>query len=250
MQQRNDDMMQVQLALEAESLDMGVERYRHQLENAGEDAMMPGAKLIKAAIVPMAAALKDYCEQKRDKGAAKGLGLVKFLKQFEYEKTSFIVARHIMHCLGDRNTAVSLARGITKTMEACLNFDRVAEEDPNQIILTTAGTAANFTYRYGYSANDGSLIQADLTNCINALTALGYGKTALIWAPNQGAYDSVLCRAAAKAAGIKYVLAIDNSGTGYVHPATRQMHMENVGAIGKDVLPREPFNSLSSLWHG
>ena len=92
--------------------------------------MMPGAKLLRAAIVPMAAALKEYCEAKRENGAAKGLGLVKFLKQFEYEKTAFIVSRHIIHCLTDRFPAALVARGITSVMEACLNYDKVAEEDP------------------------------------------------------------------------------------------------------------------------
>lgn len=130
MDQRNDALMRAQLDLEAESLDMGIERYRHQLEHAGEDAMMPGAKLIKAAIVPMASALKEHCEKDRHAGAVKWIGIIKYLKQFEYEKTAFIVARHILHHLGDRSTALSLATGISNVMEACLNYDRVAEEDP------------------------------------------------------------------------------------------------------------------------
>jgi len=101
----------------------------------------------------------------------------------------------------------------------------------NKINLTTAGTAANFTYRYAGSANDTSAIQADLTNCISVLDSLGYSKTSRIWAPNQGAYDEN-CRAAAIGAGIEMVLGIGRVGSAYNMPLVRHAHMETTGNSG------------------
>ena len=97
----------------------------------------------------------------------------------------------------------------------------------NIIDLTTTGTAANFTYRYGYSANDGSLQQADIAGAIADLTEMGYGKTARLWAPNQGAISKDI-RASAIAAGVKYTLTISNNGTGFNYPRTRLMNAETV----------------------
>lgn len=98
----------------------------------------------------------------------------------------------------------------------------------NVIDLTSAGVAANFTYRYGYSANDNTLQQADLQNAINTLTALGYEDTAKIWAPNQGALDKGAIEAA-RTLGIEMILGINGSGTGYAYPRTRHAHMETTG---------------------
>lgn len=128
------------------------------------------------------------------------------------------------------------ARQVTNTTTMTLHpteNDSVA--NTNVIDLTTTGTAANFTYRYGYSANDGTLQQADLENCIAALTALGYGDTATIYAPNQGALSKTIF-AAAEAAGVEMILGITDSGSGYLYPRTRHLHMETTGEVwGKEM---------------
>ncbi len=98
----------------------------------------------------------------------------------------------------------------------------------NIIDLTTTGTAANFTWNYGYSANDNSLQQADISNAIASLTAWGYGKTAKLWAPNQGAVEPIIM-SAAQAAGVKYILGIYNSGAALTYPIGRVMNAETVG---------------------
>lgn len=101
----------------------------------------------------------------------------------------------------------------------------------NTIDLTTAGTAANFTYRYGYSANDSTLMQADLQNAKNVLDALGYTDTSSIYAPNQGAIDANVMAATA-AVGIDVVLGIGRTGATYLTPSVRHLHMETSGASG------------------
>ncbi len=126
------------------------------------------------------------------------------------------------------------ATGVTATEFALYNSEDDAIAKVNRIDLTTTGTAANFTYRYSYSANDTSMIQADLTNCINSLTALGYGDTAAIWAPNQGAMNEET-RAASRAAGVKMVLGIGRTGAAYNTPMTRHLHCETSGGVGGGV---------------
>lgn len=120
------------------------------------------------------------------------------------------------------------ARQVTNTFTMTLHpteNDSIA--NTNVIDLTTAGTPANFTYRYGYSANDNSLQQADLTNAMNVLASLGYSRTSKLWAPNQGA-TSVAIRAAAIAAGVKYTFGVYQPIQA-AYPINRHLHMETTG---------------------
>lgn len=116
----------------------------------------------------------------------------------------------------------------------------------NVIDLTSAGVAANFTYRYGYSANDSSLQQGDITNAINTLTALGYGGTAKIWAPNQGALDKGAIEAA-RSLGIEMILGINSSGTGYAYPRTRHPHMETTGEFSGGTVNTAVLDTLFTV---
>jgi hypothetical protein len=100
----------------------------------------------------------------------------------------------------------------------------------NIIDLTTTGTAANFTWNYGYSANDNSLQRADMANAIASLTAWGYGKTAKLWAPNQGAVEPIIM-SAVQAAGVKYILGIYNAGAAFTYPVGRVMNAETIGIV-------------------
>mgnify|MGYP000319850285 CR=1 FL=1 len=73
----------------------------------------------------------------------------------------------------------------------------------NAIDLTTTGTPANFTWRYGTSTNDSSAIQTDYQACIDAcVRELGIRPYHL--AVNQGAIDEFVSQAAA-AVGFKTI---------------------------------------------
>lgn len=56
----NTEMINEQLKLEEESLGMGMTRYREALASRGEANLPPGLKLIKTAMVPLTAAIKQF----------------------------------------------------------------------------------------------------------------------------------------------------------------------------------------------
>lgn len=99
----------------------------------------------------------------------------------------------------------------------------------NKINLTTTGTPANFTWRYGYSASDSSVQLEDISNAKAFIEAMGYTTTSAIWAPNQGALDKGLYEAA-RSLGIKMILGVSSSGAEFSHTKTKHLHTETTGA--------------------
>ena len=120
----------------------------------------------------------------------------------------------------------------TTTTAFTLHLNEVdAVLNTNAIDLTTTGVPANFTFRYGFSANDFSLVQQDIATCIGTLQSWGFGKTASIWAPNQGAID-VDTQAAARAAGVSLTCLIGNTGAAFDRPISRHPHAIASGIAG------------------
>ena len=120
------------------------------------------------------------------------------------------------------------ARYVSATAMSLHPTEDAAIANTGKIDLTTTGTVGNFTWRYSRSANDQSAILQDFQTGIARLTAMGYGETATIYAPNQGATD-VRILATAKAAGVTAVLGISNTSADFKTVATRHPHMETTG---------------------
>lgn len=122
-------LMQAQYKLEEESLALGIERYREALAR-GEDTLPPGMKLIKAAVVPLAEAIKVLVDETLDGRPGKNVGVVKFLSQFDSERAAFVTARRVIHSITEKVLLQTLATQVASALEDCLNFDKLAEEEP------------------------------------------------------------------------------------------------------------------------
>lgn len=126
---QTNDLTQAQMALEAESLALGIDKYREALA-AGEDTLPPGMRLIKAAVGPLAEAVQGLIEEAQGGKAGRGAGMAKFLTQFEPERIAFVVARKVIHKITDKVLLSTLANGVAGALEDCLNFDTLAKEAP------------------------------------------------------------------------------------------------------------------------
>lgn len=120
---------QEQLALEAECLALGIERYRESME-AGEDTLQPGQRLIKAAVLPLSQAIKQMTEEALAGKAGRSAGVSKFLAQFEPERAAFITARRIIHAITEKTLLSTAAIQVANALEDCINFDNLAEQAP------------------------------------------------------------------------------------------------------------------------
>ena len=121
------------------------------------------------------------------------------------------------------------ARNTSTTAFTLHNSENDSIANVNAIDLTTTGTPANFTFRYGFSANDYTLVKNDIATCINQLKDWGYHKTASVWAPNQGAIDFSTFTAALEA-GVSLVCLVGGTGSSYDRPFTRHPNAITTGS--------------------
>lgn len=96
-----EDRKQAQLALEAESLALGIDRYQAAMA-AGEDTMVPGQRLIKAAVLPLSGVIQQMVDEALAGKAGRAAGISKFLAQFEPERAAFITARCVIHAITEK----------------------------------------------------------------------------------------------------------------------------------------------------
>lgn len=104
------------------------------------------------------------------------------------------------------------AAGVSATAFKLYPTELDAINGTNIIDLTTTGTAANFTYRYGFSANDYTKYTEDWTLGMRLLTDNGYGDDAKFLALNQGATDGNVMTLA-PSSGIKAIFGTYKGST-------------------------------------
>jgi len=123
------DRTKAQLDLEEECLALGIERYRASME-AGEDTLVPGQRLIKAAVLPLSQVIQEMIEEALAGKAGRSAGIAKFLAQFEPERAAFITARRVIHSITDKIMLSTAAIQVSNALEDCLNFDALEEQAP------------------------------------------------------------------------------------------------------------------------
>ncbi len=96
------------------------------------------------------------------------------------------------------------AVGISTTAFTLYPTEVDSINNTNIIDLTTTGTAANFTFHYGFARNDYTRYAEDLKLGMKLLADNGYAEESKYWAINQGATDGEVMKAAI-AAGVKAV---------------------------------------------
>lgn len=131
------ELITVQKELEAESLGIGIQRYREALAERGEDNLPPGLKLIKTAIEPLAAAIQKFVDDGQAGKASRGMSVVQYLSQFAPDAVAFMTAKECIHAISAINghlTIQSVALDIATRLESMINYDRLKEENPRAYV--------------------------------------------------------------------------------------------------------------------
>jgi DNA-directed RNA polymerase len=123
------DLQAVQAELEEEAMGMGIDRYRKALAR-GEADMEPGVKLLKRAIEPLAAAIKEYVATVSAGNARKNASVVKWLSQFTPEAAAFVTARQAINAMTKKVPLQKVALGIASLLEDTLSYEELRINHP------------------------------------------------------------------------------------------------------------------------
>lgn len=117
--QIDETKIQRQLQLEEEQVEMGVRKYREQLQTASPADMPPGIALLNRCLTPFCKAIEEFKIPKRT-GVKLGHARV-FFRLFETEELAFIAARRIIEAISDiepvQRTAISIAERLLQHLE-------------------------------------------------------------------------------------------------------------------------------------
>lgn len=125
----NTEMITEQMKLEEESLGLGMTRYREALASRGEDNLPPGLKLIKTAMVPLTAAIKQCVAEGLAGKASRSVGVIQYLSQFEPDAVAFMTAKTCIHHLGGSSTLQAVAMELATRLEGMVNYGKLKETD-------------------------------------------------------------------------------------------------------------------------
>lgn len=127
---QQDPQVVKQMAIEKESIDLGVERYRKNLAKGGDDSTQVGISLLRRAVEPTKEAITQYITGVRE-GQARRLGAtVAFLEQFDLDVLAMITCRTVIHSLSIRPSLQALADSLGKALEEQTNIDHLETENP------------------------------------------------------------------------------------------------------------------------
>lgn len=114
--------------LEAESLDLGVERYRKARER-GEVETLPGGQMLKRTIGPLTEAIEQFLKDASEGYARRGAGTANFLSQFEPDLLAFLTLRHVLNGVAEARPLQGVALGLASQLEDVQNFEALKRAD-------------------------------------------------------------------------------------------------------------------------
>jgi DNA-directed RNA polymerase len=122
--------IEVQLALEAESVSLGIDRYNAILEAGGETKMAPGMRLLRESVVPMTTAIQAFLDHALSGKAGRDVGRAKYLQQFEAQTVAYVTAKICINSMNLDTKVPQVAMAISSLLEDSLNHDKIKAEDP------------------------------------------------------------------------------------------------------------------------
>lgn len=140
-----------QLELEAQSLDLGVARYRKTLEQ-GEADMPPGMKLLRTAVTKMGVGLTQWLDETAAGKASRSLGVATFLQPEELDGTlvCYVTCKSIINALSGTLKVQSVALSIAALLEDTVNYDALRRAEPRAYLrlLAKVAKSPNAGYRH------------------------------------------------------------------------------------------------------
>jgi DNA-directed RNA polymerase, mitochondrial len=122
-------LKQAQVELEEESVGLGIDRYRKEVEK-DEANTRPGKRLLIEMLTPMVAAVQEQQEAYAQGAPGRDAGVWKFMGQFSPEQLAFVTAKACINGISKTVAVQTVAGQIMSTLEATLNHDALKSENP------------------------------------------------------------------------------------------------------------------------
>lgn len=120
-----------QLALEEESLTLGVDRYHKERDRQDESDSGPGRRLIRDCITPLSAAIDAFVADARNGKPGKKHTAVRWCEKFPSSELAYITIRHCLNAISNGETRVqTVAEAIATSLEDSINYYRFKEVSP------------------------------------------------------------------------------------------------------------------------
>jgi DNA-directed RNA polymerase len=120
-----------QIAIEEESLTLGIDRYHKEHGRQDEADTGPGRKLIKDAILPMSEAVTAFVAEARNGKPGKKHTAVRWVEKFPPTEVAYLTVRHCLNAISNGDTRVqSVAEAIATSLEDSINYSRFREVSP------------------------------------------------------------------------------------------------------------------------
>jgi DNA-directed RNA polymerase, mitochondrial len=120
-----------QIALEEESLTLGIDRYKKERNRQDEADTGPGRRLIRDTIGPVAAAIDAFVAEARNGKPGKKHTAVRWAEKFPATELAYLTVRHCLNAVSSKDTRVqTVAEALGTAVEDSINYSRFREESP------------------------------------------------------------------------------------------------------------------------
>jgi DNA-directed RNA polymerase len=129
--QNTSDLRTRQIALEEESLTLGIDRYKKERERQDEADTGPGLRIVKDTLRPLATAIETFVTEARNGKPGKKHTAVRWVEKFPATELAYLTARHCLNAITNGETRVqAVAEAIATAVEDSINYSRFREESP------------------------------------------------------------------------------------------------------------------------
>lgn len=127
--QQPQDLTARQLELEQESVTLGVERYRREVESKDSSETAPGRRMLAQAIAPVSAAIAAFIAQAREGGAGRRHSAVAYLEAFDPDVLAYISCWVCLNSLVPGAARIQyVSDTIAMAVEDQVNYARMKEQ--------------------------------------------------------------------------------------------------------------------------
>ena len=125
------DLMSTQLDLEKRAVDLGVKRYRDHVHYSALHDVAPGVALMRQAILPLSAAIVEFCKPGRGGGR---LGKTKsILRMLHPDKVAYLTARSLLAAVTDEAPLTRMAYAAANTLGEQIEYERLEKAAPQLV---------------------------------------------------------------------------------------------------------------------
>lgn len=139
---------QRQLSLEAESVALGKDRYWKKVEKRGLADSAPGMRLTRAAIEPLAKAIREFTESATTARACRRHTAEPYLAQVEPEAAAWLAAHAAFDAVSRRIPMMALAIGLADRLREHIEWTELAKQQPGLARVVGAKLAKSTSVRH------------------------------------------------------------------------------------------------------